>query len=446
MNYAVLCDLNSINISFATFEKALESLGGKIVYSKFYSYNSKRNNDYTSFIRQHGSQIAVPLANRKKIRVDIRQVIDAITLTSDDNIEGIFLICSQVDALAMIQAIKAARKQVAIGVTTKSFLAEQCDRIIMLDRMAGLDNNMSNATSSYDSANIANELTQDDDYPTQEDYEPDEFFEFPDDLSKRQIETNQNFDQAINAVKIDNKLELQEDLAILQKRVDDARKVIRQIPIAKAVAVDKQSSNLMRHKSDDKQKPNDLADKLVVDSNSKPSNLTDKNIAAGNVELSNVVDKKHSGNNVMADENAVSKLSNMLKNSNPSIAVNNNKNAAKESNQNQNNLADSNAISDKAVQNLYTASYSKAADIQHITQQSSDINVNINEQIVDTKIASPSRDNIFLPYTKISYPSDEMNQVKEKLTSLIQEKSIQNSKQVLEQKSIDIENLLKKYF
>lgn len=443
MNYAVLCDLNSINISFATFEKALESLGGKIVYSKFYSYNSKRNNDYTSFIRQHGSQIAVPLANRKKIRVDIRQVIDAITLTSDDNIEGIFLICSQVDALAMIQAIKAARKQVAIGVTTKSFLAEQCDRIIMLDRMAGLDNNTSNATSSYDNANIANELTQDDGYPIQEDYEPDEFFEFPDDLSKRQIETNQNFDQAINAVKIDNKLELQEDLAILQKRVDDARKVIRQIPIAKAVAVDKHSSNLMQRKSDDKQKPIDLADKYVVDSNSKLSNLKDQNIVAGNVEPNNVVDKKHSANNGMADENAVSKLSNMLKNS---IAENNNKNAAKENNQNQKKLADSNAISGKAVQNLYTASYSKAADIQHITQQSNDINVNNNEQIVDTKIASQSSDNIFLPYTKISYQSDEMNQVKEKLTSLIQEKSIQNSKQVLEQKSIDIENLLKKYF
>ncbi|MEG1608291.1 MAG: hypothetical protein RR348_00340, partial [Clostridia bacterium] len=65
-----------------------------------------------------------------------------------------------------------------------------------------------------------------------------------------------------------------------------------------------------------------------------------------------------------------------------------------------------------------------------------------------TQVASAvqSFDNLFLPYTTIACDNQNMQDIKTELTSLIQEKSMQKSKKQLEQKSIDIENLLKKYF
>lgn len=140
MNYAVLYDLNAIRVGFATFEQALKKLDGKIAYVKLYGYNAKRNNDYTDFVRAYAAHVAVPLANRKKVRVDIRQVIDAIMLAgTNPKIDGFFIICSPIDALPMVNALRQMGKRVVIGALGEDFLTQQCDETVILERLAEVE-------------------------------------------------------------------------------------------------------------------------------------------------------------------------------------------------------------------------------------------------------------------------------------------------------------------
>ncbi|MEG1609159.1 MAG: hypothetical protein RR348_04755, partial [Clostridia bacterium] len=257
MNYAVLCDLNAINISFATFEKAVAQLDGRVCFGKFYGYNAKRNNDYTSYIRQHSCDVAVPLANRKKVRVDIRQVIDATTLAnSSAAIDGFFVICSHIDALPMIAALKSANKKVVIGVTSKSFLSEQCDETIILDRTEGLDNcdvamqaKLLIATSKIAKSN--------------------------------EVVEDKNIDKICNdGDNSCNASELQGDLAELQLRVDNAKSEIGKI----------RTENI-------KSKKNILVTKLNVESN------VEKNIDSQNFENSVIVIEKENAKSSKDNEN-----------------------------------------------------------------------------------------------------------------------------------------------
>ena len=51
MRYALYVDLNSINISFESFNLALQKIDGEIVYSKFYGFNQKRHSAFNSYIK-----------------------------------------------------------------------------------------------------------------------------------------------------------------------------------------------------------------------------------------------------------------------------------------------------------------------------------------------------------------------------------------------------------
>lgn len=136
MNYAVLVDLNSMRLSYDSFSKAINQLDGKVAYAKLYGYNNKRNNDFNSFIKTYGVEVALPISNRKKIRVDIRQVIDAITIAcTHKNVDAFFIICSELDSIAMINALKKSGKRVVMGIQSPSFVAEQCDSYILLERV-----------------------------------------------------------------------------------------------------------------------------------------------------------------------------------------------------------------------------------------------------------------------------------------------------------------------
>lgn len=135
MNYAILVDLNSMRLSYDSFAKAISSIDGKIAYAKLYGYNNKRNNDFNAFIKTYGVEVALPVSNRKKVRIDIRQVIDAVTIAcTRGNVDAFFIICSELDSIAMINALKKLGKRVIMGIESPSFVAEQCDGYVMLER------------------------------------------------------------------------------------------------------------------------------------------------------------------------------------------------------------------------------------------------------------------------------------------------------------------------
>ncbi|MDE5654451.1 MAG: NYN domain-containing protein [Clostridia bacterium] len=135
MNYAILVDLNSMRLSYESFAKAIASIDGKIAYAKLYGYNNKRNNDFNAFIKTYGVEVALPVSNRKKVRIDIRQVIDAVTIACTRvNVDAFFIICSELDSIAMINALKKLGKRVIMGIESPSFVAEQCDGYVMLER------------------------------------------------------------------------------------------------------------------------------------------------------------------------------------------------------------------------------------------------------------------------------------------------------------------------
>lgn len=137
MNYAVLVDLNSMRLSYESFAKALSEIDGKVAYAKLYGYNNKRNNDFNNFIKTYGAEVALPVNNRKKVRIDIRQVIDAVTIAcTHKSVDGFFIICSELDSIAMINALKKLGKKVIMGIQSPSFVAEQCDAYVMLERLA----------------------------------------------------------------------------------------------------------------------------------------------------------------------------------------------------------------------------------------------------------------------------------------------------------------------
>ena len=136
MNYAILVDLNSMRLSYESFAKAIASMDGKIAYAKLYGYNNKRNNDFNAFIKTYGVEVALPVSNRKKVRIDIRQVMDAVTIAcTRSNVDAFFIICSELDSIAMINALKKLGKKVIMGIESPSFVAEQCDGYVMLERV-----------------------------------------------------------------------------------------------------------------------------------------------------------------------------------------------------------------------------------------------------------------------------------------------------------------------
>ena len=159
MNYAVLVDLNSMRLSYESFAKALSQIDGKLAYAKLYGYNNKRNNDFNNFIKTYGAEVALPVSNRKKVRIDIRQVIDAMIIAcTHKSVDGFFIICSELDSIAMINALKKLGKRVIMGIQSPSFVAEQCDAFVTLERMAGDNDESGSATEQANSNRLDKEF------------------------------------------------------------------------------------------------------------------------------------------------------------------------------------------------------------------------------------------------------------------------------------------------
>lgn len=128
MNCACFIDLGAAKLDFDSFDLLLREVGAKYEQVKFYGYNAKKNGDFNAYIRQTGAEVALPLHNRKKVRVDIRQVVDSVACAcKNPHIDAILLVCAEVDCLPMISAIKAQGKKVLIGVESASPVSDRCD-------------------------------------------------------------------------------------------------------------------------------------------------------------------------------------------------------------------------------------------------------------------------------------------------------------------------------
>lgn len=132
--YVVLADIESVRISYKTFAKALNELSnyGEIAACKFYGYSSKRSKDYDEFIRENNFDALSALPKKKRGRLDLRQVIDAVRLAQFPNIDGFFLIYGQGDITPLIAYLKSYGMDVIAGVIEPDKNAALCNKVILL--------------------------------------------------------------------------------------------------------------------------------------------------------------------------------------------------------------------------------------------------------------------------------------------------------------------------
>lgn len=132
--YVVLADIESVRISYKTFAKALNELSnyGEIAACKFYGYSSKRSKDYDEFIRENNFDALSALPKKKRGRLDLRQVIDAVRLAQFPNIDGFFLIYGQGDITPLIAYLKSYGMDVIAGVIEPDKNAALCNKAILL--------------------------------------------------------------------------------------------------------------------------------------------------------------------------------------------------------------------------------------------------------------------------------------------------------------------------
>lgn len=135
MNCACFIDLGAAKLDFESYAILLEEVGAKYEQVKFYGYNAKKNGDFNAYIRETGAEVALPLHNRKKVRVDVRQVVDSVACAcKNPHIDAILLVCAEVDSLPMIAAIKAQGKKVFIGVESPSSVSDRCDGCFVIKK------------------------------------------------------------------------------------------------------------------------------------------------------------------------------------------------------------------------------------------------------------------------------------------------------------------------
>lgn len=133
--YVVLADIESVRVPFPVFYSALEELSqiGEIAACKFYGYSAKRTKDYGEFIQENNFDALSTLPKKRKGKLDLRQVIDAVRLAQFPNIDGFFLIYGKGDITPLISHLKSYGMDVIAGVIEPDKNSELCNKMIILD-------------------------------------------------------------------------------------------------------------------------------------------------------------------------------------------------------------------------------------------------------------------------------------------------------------------------
>ena len=136
--YVVLADIESVRVPFGAFAAALDEVAklGEIAGCKFYGYSAKRTKDYGAFIQENAYDALSALPRKRKVKLDLRQVIDAARLAQYPNIDGFFLIYGSGDITPLIAYLKAYGKDVIAGVIEPDKNSVLCNKIITLDTNA----------------------------------------------------------------------------------------------------------------------------------------------------------------------------------------------------------------------------------------------------------------------------------------------------------------------
>ncbi len=133
--YVVLADIESVRVPFSAFAAALEELSeiGEIAACKFYGYSAKRTKDYGEFIQENNFDALSTLPKKRKGKLDLRQVIDAVRLAQFPNIDGFFLIYGNGDITPLISYLKGYGMDVIAGVVEPDKNSALCNKVIVLD-------------------------------------------------------------------------------------------------------------------------------------------------------------------------------------------------------------------------------------------------------------------------------------------------------------------------
>lgn len=132
MNCAALIDLGAAKVNSAALKDAERSLGVRFCQVKFYGYNAKKNGELNAYIKECGAEVALPLHNRKKTRIDIRQAIDAVAVACLEPVESIFLVAAEVDCLPLLNELRRRSKKIYLGCESGSMYEDKCDGVIVL--------------------------------------------------------------------------------------------------------------------------------------------------------------------------------------------------------------------------------------------------------------------------------------------------------------------------
>lgn len=132
--YVCLADIESIRVPYSTFNVALKELSkfGEIVSCKFYGYSGKRTRDYAEFIEENSYEALSPLSGKRRGQLDMRQVIDAVSLSQNPNVDGFFLIYGNGDLTPLIAYLKAFNIEVIAGVVEPDQNSVLCNKTIIL--------------------------------------------------------------------------------------------------------------------------------------------------------------------------------------------------------------------------------------------------------------------------------------------------------------------------
>lgn len=131
----VLADIESVRVPFSSFDKALKQVAknGEITSCKFYGYSAKRTKDYADFIADNNYDALTALPGKRKGKLDLRQVIDAVKAAQYPNIGGFFIMYGKGNIKPLISYLKSLGMEVYAGVISPDENSEKCDQTIILE-------------------------------------------------------------------------------------------------------------------------------------------------------------------------------------------------------------------------------------------------------------------------------------------------------------------------
>lgn len=106
---------------------------GEIAGIKFYGYSAKRTKDYAEFIQANNYDALSSLPRKRKGKLDLRQVIDAVSLAQTGHIDAFYILYGNGDIKPLISYLKTRGLEVYAGVAKPDLNSALCNKTIVLE-------------------------------------------------------------------------------------------------------------------------------------------------------------------------------------------------------------------------------------------------------------------------------------------------------------------------